>query len=166
MNLFVKKIGVVAASVLHGGSPGLESRTLPIPQIVGLSHALTLRHSFLEHSLKSKDRCLIQKEAFVSTLNQLFFIEAKRTIPVDVCAPHILHLNNVPKLEPIEVFISLSNGSACQHQLISESHVAQLLNLRKGTYCRLSMEPSFVPISQFFKDIHEKMEREQSLTHY
>ena len=161
---FIKKNAIVAAPVLHGGSPGLEPSTLPIPQIVGLSHALTLRHSFLEHSLNSKDRYLIQKQAFVSTLNQLFSFEAKRTIPVDVCAPHILHLNNVLDLEPLEVFISISNGSACQNQLMSESHVAQLLNLKKGTYCRLSMEPS-TPMSQFYEHIREKMERKPSPTH-
>ena len=160
VGVFIKKREISASPILIGGSAGLEAGTQSTSQIVGFNQALTLRHTFLEHNRKSKEKCLIQKQTFLTSLNQLFCKDAKRTIPVDICAPHILHLHNVEKLNLLETYFSLSNGSACQNQLMGESHVAQLLNLDKGTYCRLSMEPSHKPAIQLSDHIREAMKQQ------
>ena len=84
VGVFIKKREISASPILIGGSAGLEAGTQSTSQIVGFNQALTLRHTFLERNRKSKEKCLIQKQTFLTSLNQLFCMDAKRTIPVDI----------------------------------------------------------------------------------
>ena len=138
---FVKKKEISVSPILIGGSASLEAGTQSTSQIVGLNQALTMMQNRRDKAKSSPLGPNFGLRQIVRMINDFYAIESKRTIPLHLSAPHILHLSDVSDLNLLKGKIALSDGSACQQEFLNESHVAKCLNLENDTYCRLSFPP-------------------------
>jgi cysteine desulfurase len=108
--------------ILHGGTQGLETGTIPNPLTIGLAKALD-----------------IQTTNYYSAPDiEQYLVFGTRTIPQTISAPHILHIKGIPNPDKSLFNFVISQGSACQSNLVQQSHVTKALGIPPNTSRRFS----------------------------
>ena len=121
--LVVKRNIQIQPLCIGGGQSSLEYGTANTPGIVGLSTAITL-------SRRERKNFVVPQEADFSFFSRF---GAKRVIPKELSAPHIMALSLPERKDSDELIakatqeFSFSRGSACNSGLLQKSHVFNCL---------------------------------------
>ncbi|MAB47204.1 MAG: IscS subfamily cysteine desulfurase [Flavobacteriaceae bacterium] len=144
IGVLFKKHPIKLTPLIHGGNQedGLRSGTHNTPAIVGLGKACEILKTEME---ESKNKILKLNQYLIHELNKI--TDFKEISKKQLRVPHILNIV-IPNLNS-NIFIdksistAVSNGSACNSEIIEESHVIKSM-LKKGefenNYIRISLD--------------------------
>ena len=140
IGVLYKKINIKLTPLLHGGSQenGLRAGTYNTPLIVGLGKACEIITKELDSHISSllEKRNAVEKYYEENSIGNINFKEVAR-------APHIVSITlNDMKAEDYLIIkskdFSASTGSACNSNIVVDSHVLTALNKKNKNIIRIS----------------------------